>query len=579
MAEYLAPGVFIEEIEIGAKSIEGVSTSTTAFIGETERGPVEPRLITGIEEYRRLYGSHSWVQGGQESNSYMRHAVDGFFRNGGKRAFIARVVGAGATIAELKIQAKEAATVQHQAEIGRTGQTNSEENPEEKDSDWQDTQEDGGDNQANLQEVETKPVDALTVIATGPGSWGNNVFIVISDATMTKMRGDLFRLEAYYQPIGAKERYLVEHYDNLSPDRQDSQFCEKRVNGLSSIITVTSRTGRPPKNTTEDVKDDKGNPVTKSVACALSGGRDYTEANEKKTGSKDEGEPLKKISLADYQGEDVPGKRRGLAALAEIDEISIVCAPNEPEITGLTDAIVDHCENLKNRFAVLQAPLSAGQVGDLRPARDSKYAAFYYPWVKTLENGLVKDVPPCGHLAGVYARTDVERGVFKAPANEVVRGIIGLQFTVTTGEQETLNPRGVNCIRSFEGRGIRIWGARTTSSDPSWKYVNVRRLFIFLEESIRRSTQWVVFEPNNEQLWDRVVQTVSDFLIGVWRTGALMGRTASEAFFVKCDRTTMTNNDIDNGRLIVVIGVAPTKPAEFVIFRIAQWRSGSATEE
>jgi len=162
---------------------------------------------------------------------------------------------------------------------------------------------------------------------------------------------------------------------------------------------------------------------------------------------------------------------------------------------------------------------------------------------------------------------------------ERVNGALDLQFNVTKGEQDVLNPRGVNCIRSFLGRGILVWGARTTSDDPAWIYVNVRRLFIFLEKSIQRSTQWVVFEPNNEALWARLVQGVSDWLTSVWRDGALLGKTAEEAFFVKCDRTTMTENDIETGRLVMIIGVAPTRPAEFVIFRLAQWRSGSEITE
>ena len=182
-------------------------------------------------------------------------------------------------------------------------------------------------------------------------------------------------------------------------------------------------------------------------------------------------------------------------------------------------------------------------------------------------------------MAGIYARSDVERGVHKAPANEVIRGVDSLEFPVNKGKQDVLNPQGINCIRVLGGRGIRIWGARTLSTDPLWKYVNIRRLFLYLEESIEEGTQWVVFEPNNEKLWDRVKQTISQFLTRVWKDGALIGTTPEEAFFVKCDRTTMTQDDIDNGRLIVLIGVAPVKPAEFVIFRIAQWAGGSSATE
>jgi hypothetical protein len=194
-------------------------------------------------------------------------------------------------------------------------------------------------------------------------------------------------------------------------------------------------------------------------------------------------------------------------------------------------------------------------------------------------SGTKKLIPPGGHIAGIYARSDIERGVHKAPANEIVRGAVELQFPLTSGEQDILNPRGVNCLRKFRGRGIRVWGARTTSSDSLWKYVNVRRLFLYIEESIEEGTQWVVFEPNNEKLWARVRQSITAFLTTLWRAGWLMGTKAEEAFFVKCDRSTMTQDDIDNGRLICVIGIAPVKPAEFVIFRIAQWPGGSAVNE
>ena len=236
---------------------------------------------------------------------------------------------------------------------------------------------------------------------------------------------------------------------------------------------------------------------------------------------------------------------------------------------------------MKDRFAVCQAKQSAGPISALFHPMDSKYAAFYYPWITILDpiTNVNKLIPPGGHVAGVYARSDSERGVHKAPANEVLQGAVDLQINLTKGEQDVLNPRGVNCIRAFVGRGIRIWGARTASSDPAWKYLNVRRLFIFMEKSIDLGTQWVVFEPNDEKLWSRVKQTISQFLVGVWNDGALMGTTQDEAFFVKCDRTTMTQDDIDNGRLIILVGVAPVKPAEFVIFRIAQVAKGSQISE
>jgi phage tail sheath protein FI len=188
-------------------------------------------------------------------------------------------------------------------------------------------------------------------------------------------------------------------------------------------------------------------------------------------------------------------------------------------------------------------------------------------------------IPPSGHIAGVYARTDNERGVHKAPANEIVRGALGLKYNVSKGEQDILNPKGINCIRVMQGGGIRIWGARTLSSDPSWRYINVRRLFIMVETSIERATQWVVFEPNDHRLWKRVTRTIAAFLTLVWRQGALFGETPEKAFYVKCDEETNPPETIDVGQLIVEIGMAPVKPAEFVIFRIGQMPIGGGIEE
>jgi uncharacterized protein len=204
---------------------------------------------------------------------------------------------------------------------------------------------------------------------------------------------------------------------------------------------------------------------------------------------------------------------------------------------------------------------------------DSSYAALYYPWIKVMDpaTDLIVSIPPSGHIAGIWARNDNTRGVHKAPANEVVLGVVGLSYQTTKGEQDTLNPIGVNCVRNFPGRGIRVWGARTLSSDPAWRYINVRRLFNFVEKSIEGGTQWVVFEPNNRKLWARVNRDVSAFLRTVWRDGALFGSSPAEAFYVKCDDELNPPESRDLGRLIIEIGMSPVKPAEFVIFRVSQW--------
>jgi uncharacterized protein len=209
---------------------------------------------------------------------------------------------------------------------------------------------------------------------------------------------------------------------------------------------------------------------------------------------------------------------------------------------------------------------------------DSKYAALYYPWFSVLDplTGTNRSVPPSGHIAGVWARNDDTRGVHKAPANEVLRGATKPDIQLTKGEHDLLNPMGVNCIRVFPGRGIRVWGARTLSSDAEWRYLNVRRLFNYLEESIMAGTQWVVFEPNDDALWARIRRTISAFLVNEWRKGALFGLTPDEAYYVKCDRETNPAEGIDAGQVVCEIGVAPVKPAEFVIFRLAQFSGGTS---
>jgi len=290
------------------------------------------------------------------------------------------------------------------------------------------------------------------------------------------------------------------------------------------------------------------------------------------------------LSNSTYIGNDsnTPENRTGLHSLRNVEDISIVACPGRTN-AEIQNALIIHCELMRYRFAVLDGskpPRDAlADIQTQRQQYDTKYAALYHPWLLVPDpfpTNLARiadyPLPPSGHVVGVYARTDIDRGVHKAPANEVVRGITGLQRTLNKGEQDILNPFpvNINVIRDFRtnNRGIRVFGGRVITSDPDWKYVNVRRLLIFIEASIDRGLQWVVFEPNAEPLWARVRRSISNFLTGVWRDGALEGTKVEEAFFVKCDRTTMTQADIDNGRLIVLIGVAPVKPAEFVIIRI-----------
>jgi phage tail sheath protein FI len=301
----------------------------------------------------------------------------------------------------------------------------------------------------------------------------------------------------------------------------------------------------------------------------------------------------KTIAADDYVG-DV-ADRTGFGGLEAIDEVTMVAVPDlmgsfERELIDLETvksvqlAMIAHCELMGNRMAILDPPpgLSPQRVREWRndeAGYDSKYAALYYPWVKVFDpaSGVNSFIPPSGHMAGVWARNDATRGVHKAPANEVVRGAVNLEVRITKAEQELLNPIGVNCIRSFPGKGIRVWGARTLSStDPAWRYLNVRRLFNYLEESILNGTQWVVFEPNDDALWARIRRTISAFLVMEWRKGALFGLTPDEAFYVKCDRETNPAEGIDLGQVICEVGIAPVKPAEFVIFRLAQMSGGTS---
>ena len=512
LPEYLAPGVYVEEYKIGPKPIEGVSTSTAGFLGETERGPIKPRLVTSFAEYARIYGSYL-------KHSFLPFAVDGFFKNGGKRCYIGRIVGNNAQPASITL---------------------------------------GGNDDALMQ-----------VKALGEGTWGNRVWIKIKNATSHDTDNSLFQLQIkYFRP--EKEHTVVKNktppdfeeiFDDLSPEPISSGYYEKAVNGVSNFVVLEDKSQGRPTNTPKD--DNDTTPWEKVLNFGTDGGAIVTD---------------------DYKGKFVEDAdiKTGLEGLADIEDISIISIPDSVDGDGLSKLLKTHCETLKDCFAILNLEQNAvNNLGTVKPEDGSKYTGLYTPWLKILNPLTGKEmlIPPAGHVAGIYARNDIQRGVHKAPANELVRGIMSLPAQITKEQQAVLNPKGVNVIKSFPGRGSVVWGARTTTLEPKWKYINITRLFIFIEKSIKRSTQWVVFEPNNERLWARISATISQFLHGVWRTGALMGTTAEEAFFVRCDRTTMTPDDIDNGRLVSIIGLAPTKPAEFVIIRLIQTKAGAEVEE
>lgn len=308
-------------------------------------------------------------------------------------------------------------------------------------------------------------------------------------------------------------------------------------------------------------------------------------------------------------------QRKGIDTLEEVDEVAIVAAPGMSD-PATYDTLLSHCEKLKDRVAILDAPENVSNIDHLKtvgtvgaPSRrrggggegegsaetpapptglrprtsDGGYGAFYFPWITIRDPFSPKDLvnaPPSGHIAGIFARTDATRGVHKAPANETVRGALDLTYKVTREEQGELNTLGVNCIRLFPTQGIRVWGARTIADSASeWRYLNVRRLFNMIEESIEDGTRWVVFEPNDRPLWKSIRRDITAFLMLQWRQGALMGATPEEAFFVQCDAETNPPEVIDAGMVITVIGIAPVKPAEFVIFRISQGSGGPETTE
>lgn len=363
-------------------------------------------------------------------------------------------------------------------------------------------------------------------------------------------------------PDGVGGSQPLEAFGNLrltdNAQRNDPLFIGRFVDRNSRLIRLGVLAEMPNTPTISDFPTTQLAGAVQTLRAQLGGGDDR----------------IGDLKAGDFVGQDDgPEKRSGVLALEDIDEVSICAAPGMWS-SVIHDALIVHCEGLKDRFAVLDVKngLDIEGVRSARSPLSSQYAALYYPWLKTVDpqSGQVIDVPPSGHAVGIYARVDVARGVHKAPANEVIRGVTSAAVDITAREQDLLNPEGINAIRFFPGRGLRIWGARTLSDLGEWKYISVRRLFIFLEESIEEATQWVVFEPNDEPTWARVRQSITNFLNTQWRNGALQGKTADQAFFVKCDYTTMTQDDIDNGRLICIIGVAPVKPAEFVIFRFMQ---------
>ncbi len=685
MPEYLAPGVFVEEVSFRAKSIEGVSTTTTGFVGATRYGPIdiEPEIVTSLVEFERAYGGKAKLSFGDggETDNYMWNAVRAFFEEGGKRVYVARAFtpkdeddalsGFARTATDIDPASSPPGLLEFTVEArfpGAAGNgratftfalganrlskdsagTLSLKGAADRDVVWisgiddfhlalrddsaaeptwrfnasSDDVVSGIELQAlaaaHAAAVPAKiaPLDAeLTALA---GDLATATAAIPADKLLIKsIKTEIAATEAEKARLGRLEIMTLtvsvqfehaggdlplffatelpidpQHSRNNVPDSLFAYFPAEPAN-LSLARTIPLVLGVPDGATGLDVLRDfqqfhdlmpspPSSPPPPALFDLLIAGDNSSTASRSVVLNLVGGNDGNTPTPSAYEGRENPATNRttGLKALEALEDISIVAAPGSTLIDDINSRtvignLISHAERMQYRIAVIDC--AKGQtISNVRAMRgqfDSSHAAFYYPWVRILDplTGRENHYPPSGFVAGIYARNDIERAVYKAPANEVVNLSVGFETMLNKGQQEVLNPEGVNCFRYFEGRGNRLWGARTMSSDPEWKYVNLRRYFAYLERSIDKGTQWAVFEPNGERLWANVRSTIQDFLLNEWQNGALLGEKPEKSFFVKCDRSTMTQNDLDNGRLVCLVGVAPLRPAEFVIFRIGQW--------
>jgi phage tail sheath protein FI len=522
MPTYLSPGVYVEEVEAGTRPIEGVGTAVAAFVGLAERGPVnEPTLVSNWTQFSERFGD--FVDG-----AYLAHAVYGYFQNGGGNCYVVRVGANGDGNSNGSAAAVTKAPRQRE--------------PKELPG----------------------PSAALGGyrVTAAPGAEKKRISVEVAEPSGDNVPDDVFKL------VVNVDGKATETYDAVTTKRGANNVVTQ-VRDKSKLIQIEELASGSAL-----MKPDKG-----SVDLVAPTPEPPAPAPEH-------------LGPDDYVGD--AADRTGFSGLEAVDEITMVAVPDLmaayekgaldlESVQAVQLAMIAHCELMGDRVAILDPPpgYSPQQIKEWRvdgAGYDSRYASLYWPWVKVHDpaSGTNRFVPPSGHMAGVWARSDESRGVHKAPANEVVRGAISLQTQITKAEHDLLNPVGINCIRSFPGRGVRVWGARTLSSDEEWRYLNVRRLFNYLEESILMGTQWVVFEPNDPALWARIRRTISAFLVNEWRKGALFGLTPDEAFFVKCDSETNPAESIDAGMVVCQIGVAPVKPAEFVIFQLSQFSGGTS---
>lgn len=658
MPEYLAPGVYVEEVSFRQKSIEGVSTSTAGFVGPTRFGPIrgEPELMTNFGEFERVYGGVEELRFRDSTPmvGYLAQAVRAFFEEGGQRLYVSRVFRRHAEpvpgrapdgVGRLDFQdASPAGGIGFEARypgaagnlrVGLTARASENVlagvpvNPVDLDSPREPVL-------RGVQPFDTVWIDKRSDAPVEGLYWAERFFDAATNRTswqfhsadggaplpLTDLRPDhndevhivtvTVEVAVPGRPDNGGRFARTETWDNLT-------FHPAHRRSLSNVF-ARDLANRTAALTVPLVFDDDDMNGPQIAAVLLGQERSDSEAlriaaliglgvspppgpaevtilatllapelsNADRTyiieleGGNDGDRP----GAAEFEGNGVedPSESSGLRSFEHLADISIVATPGAtagyaedwvPQIDQITRNLISHCQRMRYRIAVLDTPLgqSIAQVRAFRAQVDSSHAALYYPWIRVMDpaSGVPILVPPSGSVAGIYARNDIERGVHKAPANEVVRQAIGLEVSLNKAHQDVLNPESVNCIRSFEGRGTRVWGARTLSSDVEWQYVNLRRYFAYLERSIEGGTQWAVFEPNGDELWGNVRQTIEDFLFNEWQNGRLLGPKPSSAYFVRCDRSTMSQNDLDTGRLVCLVGVAPLRPAEFVIFRIGQW--------
>jgi uncharacterized protein len=634
MPQYLSPGVYVEEVSFRSGTIEGVSTSTAGFVGPTRYGPISgtPTVLTCLADFVAIYGSIDplvYADAGSTIN-FVGQAVNAFFLNGGSLCYVSRTWNPGTGFASppevygyaeasLGSTASPPQTLTWSGRypgsegnviltitlsIGQNVLINTASGPtvrsvSDYDMVWISPASAQGAGGA------FHCAESYLNTATGGTGWrfrdaDNNVQL-ISALGQQEVRIFTASLQIAY-PDGTPPVYQrADLYPGLTFDpRSQTSFAQTFAAQLSdSYYQLT----RPIVFSFSDASLTAGIEIANlMLAHATSSiGGPVTVPNMIQGNVT---QPTYTIQLQDgqdgfwptsfqYQGtedQDNPLNKTGLYALEDLSNVSIVAAPGSTynaapggDAQETTNYLIAHCEKMLYRIAVLDSPNNEAisQVSAWRGQFDSEYAALYYPWIRIVDPSNTVTVteinlPPSGFVAGIYARNDSNEGVQKAPANEIVTGAIGFETMLNKGQQDVLNPQGVNCFRFFEGRGYRLWGARTATSDALWQYVNLRRYMNYLKQSIDEGTQGLVFESNGPALWASTAQLVTDFLSNEFLQGRLLGSTKAQAFFVRCDLTTMTQNDLDNGRLVCLIGVALLRPAEFVIFRIGQFTASSS---